>query len=331
MSKIRHVWILLCLILVFLTTSLGVSAQTDTPQLLYDGGEDFPRSVAFSPDGQHIAVGTMNGHTLILDSQTGEEVLSVDTRDASVTAVLFTSDGNLWSNTAPQVEGGDYALRLYDLQNSEVVRVISGEGIIPYAITISPDNHYLFYATNLSQGNLRDIEDSAVVRAFVGHTAIIWDAAFSPDGHYLLTGSEDEENAIDNTARLWDVETGQEIRRFEGHTNGIRSVAFSPNGQAVLTGSGDSTVRLWNTETAELIHTFEGHTDLVNNVAFSPDGQFIITGSWDGTVRVWNIETGEETQRFEGEWVSTVAVSPDGTSVVIGAGDGTLRLWQFSS
>ena len=158
------------------------------------------------------------------------------------------------------------------------------------------------------------------------HSGSVAAAAFNDDGTILVTGSEDL------NARLWNTATGSSIGRPMRHNNVVGAVAFSSDGNRVVTGSDDGTARVWDGHTAAPIGNPLKHEGPVRFVAFTPNGKTIVTGSLDQTVRLWDAEKqsplGPPLQA--GGPVAGLAISPDGTLLAVAA-KSEVRMWDIAS
>ncbi|MDE0400559.1 MAG: T9SS type A sorting domain-containing protein [Candidatus Poribacteria bacterium] len=284
-------------------------------------------SVAFSPNGQALAIGDYRGGFRLWYDLSGEPKLTGRRYMGRVWSIVFSSDGTT-------IATGGRSIFLWDALPVEK-RWEQPQLTMVYSVAFSPDGNTIATGTGVIDrwGEYRraDIELWDAVtgenRWKVERTYAVYSVAFSPDGTIIATGSGD------NTLRLWNANTGEHIHTFTGHTAAVLSVAFSPDGTIIATGSSDNTLRLWNANTGEHIDTFTEHIGNVYSVAFSPDGTIIATGSGDNTLRLWNVNTREHIHTFTGHTgnLLSVAFSPDGTIIATGSNDGTALLWDASS
>jgi WD40 repeat protein len=305
----------------------------------YDGTV---RSVAFSPNGQQLAVAVHDGTIRLWDASTGESIRALNSGEEDVSSVAFFPDGQRLV-----VSGRNRRMRynyhgfaqFLDANTGELLLDIDG-GIAPVAL--APDGQRLAYCSRDNALQLCDASTGRHLQTFEGHEARVTSIVFSPNGRQLVSGSDD------CAIRLWDTGTSECLRTLEGHTAEVTSVAFSPDqamaSQQLASGSYDMTIRLWDAGTGECLQTLKGHTAEVISVAFSPNRQQITlgsedstvplaSGSVDGTVRLWDICTGECVQIFKGYAFLPipVAFSPDRQQLASAYKHGIVQLWDTST
>ncbi|KAF9058728.1 quinon protein alcohol dehydrogenase-like superfamily [Rhodocollybia butyracea] len=277
-------------------------------------------SVAFSPDGKHIASGSFDHNIHIWDLKTGEELQVFRGHTERVLSVAYSPDGKHIVSGS-----GDKTICIWNSETGEELRVLRGHAQSVISVACSPDGKYIVSGSKDKTIRIWDSEMGGEEKVLRGHTNWVQSVACSLDGKKIVSGSYDQ------TICIWNLETGEELHVLQGHTHLVLSVAFSPDGNRIVSGSADCTVRIWDAGTGKEVGApLEGPTDLVWSVAYSPAGKHIASGSHDGTVRLWSAETRELLCVFEGhtDSVLSVAFSPDGKQIASGSDDRTIRLWD---
>ena len=67
-------------------------------------------------------------------------------------------------------------------------------------------------------------------------------------------------------------------------------VAVAPDDEFIAVGHLDGYATLWTTRPLERVAELEGHRQRVSALAFDREGEFLVTGSWDGDLRFWSLD-----------------------------------------
>ncbi|MBL9134486.1 MAG: protein kinase [Verrucomicrobiales bacterium] len=122
--------------------------------------------------------------------------------------------------------------------------------------------------------------------------AVVWSLGVSRDGRWVASAG------FEAPVALWDTtQPDAEPRMLEGHTKGTWQVAFTTDARRMVTASSDQSIRLWDVRTGALERVLRGHGSEVWCAAFRPDGLQLATGGKDRTVVVWPVS--ERTVRGE--------------------------------
>jgi WD40 repeat protein/serine/threonine protein kinase len=259
-------------------------------------------SVAFSPDGRHLACGGGEpdkfGDVTIWDAAAGQELLTLSGHTLPVLDVAFSPDGRQLASAS--VDG---TVKVWEMdwpaRTGRERMTLPGHRLKVYSVAFSPDGRRLASASadwvSKADGEVKvwDMPSGAELVTLRGHIASILSVRFSPDGHRLASAGADQ------TVKIWDVLTGQEALTLRGHLNWVRSVAFSPDGTRLVTAGDDRTVHVWDArpiseEAGREVRTLRGHRAGVRGVAFHPSGRYLASAGDDGIVKIWDSLTGAE-------------------------------------
>lgn len=292
-------------------------------------------SLAFSPDGSLLAVGSWANEIGIYAMPTGRRVAALKGHSARVDALAFAPTGLRLASA-----GHDRTVRLWTLGADGHLQgeatVLRGHGAAVYALAFSADGKRLASGSADLGIRLWDVPKRRLQRLLIGHEGFVWSLAFSPDGRRLASGSWDE------TVRLWDVKTGRQRRLLRAHREVVSALRFDPAGSTLFSASRDRSAAAWHvpedargparaldgrmTQAAG-----EGHRGGVSALAFTADGAVLATAGQEGAIRLWDVASGRQRAVLRGHEgaVQALAYLPDGKLASAGA-DGVLRLWDTS-
>ncbi len=276
-------------------------------------------SVAFSPDGELLALGDTKGEIHLRQVADGRQVLICKEHTSWVISLAFSPDGRIFASSS-----ADCSVKLWDVDTGQCLQTFQGHDNEVWSVAFSPVGSTLVSGSDDQTVKLWSVRTGQCLRTFEGHTSWVHSVAFSPDGQMLVSGSDDQ------TVKLWDINTGGCLKTFQGHRDGVRAIAISSDGQMLASSSEDQTVKLWDISTGKCLKTFQGHSNEIYSVAFSPQGDLLASGSHDQTVKLWDISTGECLRTFQGHssWVYSITFSPQGELLASGSYDQTTRLWS---
>jgi predicted NACHT family NTPase len=279
-------------------------------------------SLAYSPDGTHLAIGDSKGILQVWDVATGQVVLFWLGHSASINSVVYSPDGH-------QVASGsdDQTVKLWNAASGECLRTLSGHENVVRSVVYSPDGHQVASGSDDKTVKLWNAASGEYLRTLSGHEHWVNSVVYSPDGHQVASGSDDK------MVKLWNAANGECLRTLSSHENVVNSVVYSPDGHQVASGSDDKMVKLWNAASGECLRTLSGHESGVWSVVYSPDGHQVASGSCDKTMKLWNAASGECLGTLSGHknGVNSVVYSPSGHQVASGSADQTVKLWNAAS
>jgi WD40 repeat protein len=299
-------------------------------------------SIAFSPDGRTIAVGSSDpgwgGDVALLDFDNPEAApIFLPRWTGRINSVAFSPDGRLLASGG---EDPTVVLRLWQMRQvaapsileSEVDRAANDVAFSLDGLTVASvhdrDVTRLWDAQDLTAPpRILPTPPPSMLQGSGGFT-VEGEVAFSEDGQFLAS------NTGGSQVSLWDLQLpANSPRLLTSEDELIKCMTFSPDGRTLATGGDKGTIMLWNLEDlSKAPVTLEGHEDYVTSVAFSPDGQLLASGSWDTTVRLWSVDRPTDLPvvlRDGEDRVNAVAFSPDGQLLASGGGDRKVRLWDL--
>jgi WD40 repeat protein len=280
-------------------------------------------SIAFSPDGRHLASAeTDDGKLRLRETATGKLVREFSRKEVNFAS--FSPDGKLLAAVQGKLfEPG--IVRLWDVGTAKEFKSFKHNDRID-SIAFSPDGRTLASGGRDEIIKLWDVVSGKEDQQLRGHRGAVYSLAFAPDGKTLASGSEDQ------TVRLWDPATGKSIDPATGHLGLIDSLAFSADGKTLASASWDGTTRLWSPITGKELHRLDENKAWIHALAFSPDDKTVVTSS-GSVIRLWEHATGQELRSFSASEheIRSLCYSSDGKQLITAGYDHTIRAWDVAT
>ncbi|WP_431904442.1 WD40 repeat domain-containing serine/threonine protein kinase [Nonomuraea sp. bgisy101] len=257
--------------------------------LEFNAGFSATLSAAFSPDGNHLAVGNGDGTINLWNVTTGAATtlpyLDSVLWNCSAACVAFNPTGGTLATTynAP-------AITLWNLTtHMSSPPLATGDDFWVGALAFSPSGGTLATASgNGNPGNtaidgrlqLWDTSSHANIATLAHTNSVVHSLGFSADGKTLANLRND------GTITLWDV-AARTSTTLTGPGSGMTCIASGP-GAILVSGSSEGTITVWHITSRKSIaalHT--GTNSEINCVACSPDGATVAGGGRNLTL--WTI------------------------------------------
>jgi WD40 repeat protein len=281
----------------------------------------FLSCVAFSPDGQRLAVGGKSGVVILFHLSEPRAPLRLERHTTRVSKLAFSPDGELLAS------GGGEQIHLWHPTTGAHVGTLEGHAGGITALSFSSAGDLLASAS--VDGTVRlwsTVRSECVGQIRVG-PARVWVAQCSPADRTVATASED------GAVRVWSLDSSECLMVVRGYSNKTWSLAFSPHRSLLFAGYDDAVVRGWDLREARVEAELAGHVSRVWTVACSPDGWWVASGSDDLSVRLWDLRSGACRHVLAGhtDWVRALAFDPESRLLASAAEDGCVILWDVES
>ena len=317
-------------------------------------------TIAFTPDGNTLAVGT-KGVLHLLDMPTSQ-IKSVRLAHLGrILSLMFSPDGKTLAcggssglvvlidvTTQKQKKtlraheeyinkvifnpdgtllasgGEDNKVLLWNAITGEKLNSIDAFDGQVWSLAFSPDGNNLAIAGMASEIGLLDVKTNEYTSIRSG-IFLITDMSYSADGNRLVTSSR-------YGIHLWDMEKGRTTAAFIGHAGNVSSVKFNPVNGLIVSGGDDGTVRIWNNKGGGFRDITTGFIDHVSSVAYSPNGNTFATTGGKYAARIWDSTTFELKSVIGWSRApQTITFSPDGSQIATGGLSDNVELWDVDT
>jgi len=271
------------------------TSATGERRMTFAAFKGIAASLAFSPDGKMLAVGTIDGRISLLESDTGAERSSFVGTAGEVSSLAFTFDGKVLVSVV-HLTGED---EIVEVCRWDVERAVGRSTFRPGArspFAISPDGLTLawivpgspsgLWAANVETQEQRLLTNVAIVR---GDTLV-----FSPDAKQIAAVHHADWSPFPNHCPyvyVIDARTGRILVRSPRPFDERRGLAISHDGKLLARGI-DGGFELWDLKAMEDRTTVSGPSSKMDGaelLVFSPDDLTLVSSDRRGNLLLWDV------------------------------------------
>jgi WD40 repeat protein len=250
-------------------------------------------SLAFSPDGERVAMAT-DDSLVLLNLRDGSTDAPHGPKWGSVERLAFSPAGN---HLIACQAGGE--VRIWNLEDRVDRSFRAGLPVLHY-LEVAPDGRRFAEVGSDSCAIVRDVETGEElfrVESPPG-SAALFVGKFAPDGTTFAVAGNGA------NIHVCDAMTGGIVWQFDAGESFYQNVAFSPDGRQLAACRGHA-IKLWDVASGKEIAPTPGLVQEISHLTFSPDGSQIAMQTWgsfsrrSNVVELWSISDGSRKWRSQ--------------------------------
>jgi WD40 repeat protein len=199
----------------------------------FTGHTAYVWTVAFSPDGKHLASGSADGTIRLWNVDTGAEEGVLRGHTTLVASVAYSSDGTRLAS----VSYDDNSLRIWDIGSSK--QMIKAAIDTPFTVAWPPDEAYVVASSSDHSIHIINANNGSLART-IKTPDYPRSLAISPNGQLIAGGCNV------NTICLWDFQTGAQLAEFGKNSPNV--ISWNYDGTLLIEGSNNQQARIWSVE-----------------------------------------------------------------------------------
>jgi WD40 repeat protein/serine/threonine protein kinase len=282
--------------------------------------------MAFSPDGNLLAIGTRHGDVTLWDLNDFTHSTLREATGDFARSLAFSPDGR-WLAVAMLTQ----EVEIWDVENRRLVESLHGHTWEVNAVAYSPDGSQL--ASGCQDGTIRFWDphpptiQKLMPEVLFGQNMKAGLPTFSPDSRWMAAAVNNGDlHIVDTTTADWSARTVL--------PNVGLPMTFSGDASTLLTLESEArTLRRWNVASKALLSTTRLETTNVTwgYSSITPEGNVLALASNRGPIEIFETRSGRRLDRLERRGlVDSIELSRDGEYLAIGTGNAGV-LWNIAA
>jgi WD repeat-containing protein 61 len=169
------------------TINIWISDTGEKDRVLQTSSSKFLLSVAFSPNGLHIAAGSESGTLFVFDVGSGKLLHSLPGHGMAIRTVTFSADSKL------VISGGDdKRISIHDVHSGNLISQIVGHQSWVLGLDVHPTQQQFLSCGSDARVKVWDLQNSKnALHTFQAHSDQIWDVKYDAEGQRAVSVGDD--------------------------------------------------------------------------------------------------------------------------------------------